>query len=89
MNLEDTRGHRLHRDSQFVFVPAVKLVKRQLNGKEHTVLKENASLEDLRAEAARMKAVLGYDVQPDDRLGRYIATHTYYRGKYVLVLEPD
>ena len=67
----------------------VKLVKQQLNGKEHTVVKTNASTEDLRAEALRMKNQLGYEVQADERLGRYIATHSFFRGKFVLMLEQD
>jgi hypothetical protein len=67
----------------------VKLVKQQLNGDEHVVLKENASMEDLKAEVARLTMLLGYDVQPDKRRGRYIATHGFFRGKFVLALEQD
>lgn len=68
---------------------AVKLVKHQINGKERVVLKESANIEDLRAEAMRLKSKLGYEVQPDEHRARFIATHNFYRGKYVLSLEPD
>lgn len=68
---------------------AVKVIKQQINGNERTILKENATAEDLRREAARMKEKFGYDVQPDGKPGGYLATHRYYRGKYVLKLEPD
>lgn len=67
----------------------VKLVKRQLNGSERIVLKEEASVDDLRAEADRLRKALGYTVKADERLGRYLATHKFYRGKFVLALEPD
>jgi hypothetical protein len=67
----------------------VKLVKQQINGNDHIVLKENASTEDLKAEVARLKTVLGYDVQPDKRRGRYIATHGFFRGKFLVALEQD
>lgn len=67
----------------------VKLVKRQLNGNEVMVVKENASADDLKTEVVRLRTMLGYDVQPDGRRNRYIATHTFYRGKYVLELEPE
>lgn len=64
-------------------------MKHQINGNEHVVLKENATVEDLRTEASRLKENLGYEVQPDERLGRYIATHNFYRGKFLLSLEAD
>lgn len=67
----------------------VKLVKRQINGREQLVLKQGATAEDLRREAARLQEKLGYDVQPDSRPGSYLATHRFYRGKYLLCLEPD
>ncbi|MES2692941.1 MAG: hypothetical protein V4773_05665 [Verrucomicrobiota bacterium] len=67
----------------------MKLVKHQINGNDHLVLKENASLEDLRAEAERLKTELGYELEADERLGRYIATHKFYKGKYVLSLEAE
>ena len=65
------------------------MVKRQINGKERTILKENATQEDLRREAARLKELFGYDVEPDGKPGGYLATHRFYRGKYVLTLEAD
>ena len=68
---------------------AVKLVKHQINGNERIVLKEGATLADLRAEAERLKTIFGYNVQIDERLGRYTASHGFYRGKFVLTLEPD
>lgn len=72
-----------------VRVPRVKLVKRQINGNEHVVLKENASAEDLRLEAVRLKQLLGYEIEADERLGCYLATHHFYRGKFIMSLEPD
>lgn len=73
----------------YISVVAVKLVKQQINGKERLVLKENATVDDLRIEAGRLQTTLGYDVQADGRPGRYLATHPFYRGKYLLSLEPD
>lgn len=67
----------------------MKLVKRQINGEDEVVLKEPATEEDLRAEAARLRAQLGYDVQPDSKPRRFIATHGFYRGKFLLALEND
>ncbi len=64
------------------------LVKQQINGKERVVLKEDATAEDLRAEAARLRTKFGYEIQPDGRPGRFIATHSHFRGKYILSLEP-
>lgn len=72
-----------------VFISRVKLVKQQINGNEHIVLKENASVEDLRAEVNRLKTLLGYDVKPDGRQNRFIATHSFYRGKFFVGLEKD
>lgn len=68
--------------------PRVKLVKRQLNGNEHIVLKENASIDDLRLEAERLKYVLGYQVEADPH-GGYLARHDFYRGKFIMSLEAD
>ena len=65
----------------------VKLVKQQINGNERVILKENASSDDLKSEVTRLKTVLGYDVKPDKRRDRYIATHDFYRGKFVVALE--
>lgn len=67
----------------------VKIVKRQINGKEVTVLKQNATVEDVRREAMRLQQKFGYDVQPDGKPGGYLVTHRFYRGKYVLALEAD
>jgi hypothetical protein len=67
----------------------VKLVKRQLNGDDHVVLKADASADDLKAEAARLKKELGYQVQLDKRRGGYLATHAHFRGKFLLALEQD
>ncbi|MEO5961421.1 MAG: hypothetical protein ABIR80_20110 [Opitutaceae bacterium] len=67
----------------------MKLVKQQINGSDRIVLKENASLEDLRAEATRMENSLGYKVKQDGRLGRYTATHKFFSGKFTLSLEAD
>ena len=67
----------------------MKVVKQQVNGNDRVVLKENATVQDLKAEAQRMKAQLGYDIQHDKRRGTYIASHNFYRGKFVLMLAPD
>jgi hypothetical protein len=67
----------------------VKLVKQQINGNERVVLKNEATLEDLRMEAKRLKAQLGYQVKQDGRVNRYLATHPFFRGKFVLELETD
>lgn len=66
----------------------MKLIKNQINGKEHVVLKENASMDDLRAEADRMRA-LGYDLKAEERLARYVATHKFYQGRFLLALETE
>jgi hypothetical protein len=68
---------------------AVKVVKQQIDGGERVVLKENATADDLSAEAQRMKKTLGYDIQVDRRRGTFIASHSFFRGKFVLSLEPD
>lgn len=74
--------------AQFIS-PPVKLVKQQINGNERLVLKQEATLEDLRAEAQRLKAQLGYDVKPDGRINRYVVTHAFFRGKFVLELQNE
>ncbi len=66
---------------------AVKLIKRQINGEDCVVVKRDASTEDLHVEAARLQRELGYRLQLDK--GRYVATHDFYRGKFVLELVPD
>lgn len=70
-------------------VKGVKLVKQQTNGRDHVVLKQEASNGDLLAEVARLKTQLGYEVKPDGKPGRYIATHRFFRGKFALSLEPE
>lgn len=70
-------------------VALVKLVKKQINGNERVVLKQDATTSDLRIEANRLQAMLGYEVKPDGTAARYVATHPFYRGKYLLTLEPD
>jgi hypothetical protein len=64
-------------------------VKQQLNGNEQVVIKDDASMDDLKAEVTRLKSMLGYNVQPDKRRGRYIATHNFFSGKFILSLEQD
>ena len=67
----------------------MKLVKNQVNGNERIILKENATADDLRVEAARLRAKFGYEIQPDGRPDRYVATHKFYRGRFLIALEPD
>jgi hypothetical protein len=69
--------------------PQVKVVKQQINGGERVVLKENATADDLKSEAQRLKKNLGYDIQADKRRGTFIASHSFFRGKFVLSLEAD
>ena len=79
----------MHLAVRYLSLSAVKLVKQQINGSDRTVLKENATAEDLRAEAVRLQHLLGYEVEADERSKRYIATHRFFRGKFVLSLQPD
>lgn len=79
----------MHFPRQFISIPAVKLVKHQINGQERVVLKENASRDDLRAEASRLHQLLGYQIEPDEHANRYLATHRFFRGRFVLTLEAD
>ncbi len=67
----------------------VKLVKQQINGSEVVVLKANATPDDLKSEAMRLKTLLGYEVRHDRRRGTYHASHDFYQGKYLLMLAPD
>ena len=67
----------------------MKLVKQQINGADRVVLKADATSEDLKAEAARLKAQLGYEVRHDRRRGTYLASHNFFQGKFVLMLAPD
>jgi hypothetical protein len=67
----------------------VKLVKQQINGNDWVVLKADATADDLKAEAMRLKSLLGYDVRHDKRRGTYMASHNFFQGKYVLMLAPD
>ena len=71
------------------FLHDVKLVKQQINGGDHIVLKADATMEDLKAEATRLKTLLGYDVRHDKRRGAYVASHNFFQGKFVLMLAPD
>lgn len=68
-------------------VSPVKLVKKQINGSDRVVLKQNASLDDLRSEAVRMHTLLGYQVEAHGT--RFLVSHRFYRGKFELVLEKD
>ena len=67
----------------------VKLVKQHINGSDRVVLKADATADDLKEEATRLKTLLGYDVRHDKRRGTYLASHSFYQGKYVLMLAPD
>jgi hypothetical protein len=67
----------------------VKLVKQQINGNDRVVLKADATADDLKVEAMRLKSLLGYDVRHDKRRGTYVASHSFFQGKYVLMLAPD
>lgn len=67
----------------------VKLVKQQINGNDRVVLKADATTNDLKAEAMRLKSLLGYDVRHDRRRGTYVASHNFFQGKYELMLAPD
>jgi hypothetical protein len=67
----------------------VKLVKQQINGNDRIVLKDDATLEDLKLEAQRLKSQLGYDVRHDRRRGAYVASHNFFQGKFLLMLAPD
>src|SRR5262245_19492527 len=95
------RGYRLDAPSSRCRRPAiaslavkrisrgVKLVKQQTNGDDIVVLKEDATLEDLEAEAKRLRTTLGYQIKPDKRRGTYVASHAFFQGKFVLKLVPD
>ena len=67
----------------------VKLVKQQINGDDHIVLKRDATVQDLESEAKRLASALGYEVKPDRRRGTYVASHPFFQGKFVLRLLPD
>ena len=67
----------------------VKLVKQQINGNDRVVLKADATADDLKAEATRLKTLLGYEVRHDKRRGTYHASHNFFQGKFVLMLAPD
>lgn len=79
----------MHLRQRYLSLSAVKLVKQQINGSDRTVLKDNASAEDLRAEAVRLQHLLGYEIEVDERRARYIVTHRFFRGKFVLSLQPE
>jgi hypothetical protein len=86
-SLAQSRGVALAR--AVLISPDVKVVKQQINGGERVVLKENATADDLKAEAMRMKKLLGYDIQQDKRRGTFVASHSFYQGKFMLMLAPD
>jgi hypothetical protein len=67
----------------------VKVVKKQINGGDRVVLKENALAQDLKAEAMRLKTQLGYVIQHDKKRGAYIMAHDFFQGKFLLMLEAD
>ena len=67
----------------------MKLVKQQINGDDRVVLKTDATADDLKEEAMRLKTQLGYEVRHDKRRGTYMASHNFFQGKYVLMLSPD
>ena len=85
----DGKNRPVVRSSFCEYSGAVKLVKNQLNGNDRVVLKDDATADDLRIEAARLRMKFGYDIQPDGGPDKYVATHKYYRGRYMLSLEPD
>ena len=60
-----------------------------MNGRDQVVVKADASPADLRAEAERMERVFGYQLKTGERADRVIATHPFFRGKYLLSLEPE
>ena len=65
------------------------LVKRQTNGTDYTVLKQAASVEDVRTEAVKLQKQFGYDVKMDTRRGTCKLSHKAFSGEFVLALEPD
>lgn len=65
------------------------LTKKQINGNERSVLKRDASIEDIRIEAERLQRQFGYDVKIDPRRGVCQLSHKHYRGVFILALEPD
>lgn len=67
----------------------MKLVKQQINGNERVVLKTDATSDDLKSEAMRLKTQLGYEVRHDKRRGTYLASHSFFQGKFMLMLAPD
>ena len=66
----------------------MKLVKQQINGDERMVLKAPASVDDLRAEAARLEQKFGYHAEARQG-GKYLLTHPCFRGEFMLWLEPE
>ena len=86
---EDVAHAGLHWLSWCVCISRVKLVKQQINGSDRVVLKADATADDLKEEALRLKTLLGYEVRHDKRRGTYVASHSFFQGKYVLMLAPD
>lgn len=72
-----------------VFIAALKLVKQQINGNDRLVLKEDATLDDLQAEAKHFERTLGYTVEANGTGASYLLSHPFYRGKFLLRLESE
>jgi hypothetical protein len=64
------------------------VVKRQTNGNDHSVLKTQASIEDVQIEAQRLKQ-LGYEITSGKQSGTWDISHPSFRGKFLLALERD
>jgi hypothetical protein len=64
------------------------LVKRQTNGKDRIILKRDATIEDVRAEALRLQRELGYELKTDGK-GDTRLFHRSFRGEFLLALEAD
>ena len=65
------------------------LVKRQTNGKDRIILKRDATIQDVRAEALRLQQELGYEVRMDRQGETCELLHRSYRGQFLLTLEAD
>jgi hypothetical protein len=65
------------------------LVKRQTNGKDRIILKRDATIEDVRAEALRLQRELGYELKMDGKGETCQLVHRSYRGEFLLALEAD
>jgi len=65
------------------------LVKQQTNGNDRTVLKRDASVEDVQSEVKRLQEQLGYEVTSGQQRGTWLLSHKSYRGEFLLTLESD